>query len=81
MDSLETRDGGAHFSPGRGLCTSWMDDNMSDDSVCVCVAVLQYSDLTCHNIGGSLVRECVAARPVSRLEGERGGMEEDRESA
>ena len=42
----------------------------------VCMA-----DLTCHNIGGSLVRECVAARPVSRFEGERGGMEEDRESA
>ena len=42
----------------------------------VCMA-----DLPCHNIGGSLVRECVAARPVSRFEGERGGMEEDRESA
>ena len=48
---------------------------------CALLYVWLYSDLTCHNIGGSLVRECVAARPVSRLEGERGGMEEDRESA
>ena len=32
MDSLETRDGGVHFSPGRSHCTSWMDNIMCNDS-------------------------------------------------
>ena len=36
--------------------------------------------LACHNIGGSSLRECVAASPVSRFEGERGGIGEERES-
>ena len=36
--------------------------------------------LACHNIGGSSLRECVAASPVSRFEGERGGIQVERES-
>ena len=36
--------------------------------------------LACHNIGGSSLRECVAASPVSRFEGERGGIDVERES-